>query len=107
MNEYNEAISRLEAFERPYNVRYIKRVPFGRYPNHTSTSEYNKILNESRFTRLPKYSIPQRCYINVTDLGSDIYTFDLDKSFVNSLGDRKSIAIRRINFIDENSDKFI
>ena len=103
MNEYNEAISRLNAFERPPNIRYIKRIPFGEYPDHTSTHEYNKILAESRFSRLPKYSIPQRFYITDEDLGEEVYNFDLDKSFVNANGDRKSIAIRRIDFRNKDS----
>ena len=105
MNEYNEAISRLNAFERPPNIRYIKRIPFGEYPDHTSTHEYNKILAESRFSRLPKYSIPQRFYISEEDLGQDVYNFDLDKSFVNANGDRKSIAVRKIYFYDNDTGK--
>ena len=98
MNEYNEAISRLNAFERPPNIRYIKRIPFGEYPDHTSTHEYNKILAESRFSRLPKYSISQRCYITADDFNQTDYYFDFDKSFVNAIGDRKSVAIRTIHF---------
>ena len=69
MSEYNEALARLEAPERPPNIRYIKRIPFGRLHDYTSKANYNKILAESRFSRLPKYSIAQRCYINTTDFG--------------------------------------
>ena len=100
MNEYNEALSRLNAFERPPNVRYIKHIPFGDYPDHTSKHEYNRILAESRFSKLPKYSIPQRFYINEDDAGQAQYFFDFDKTFVNANGDRKSVAVRRIYFED-------
>ena len=98
MNEYNEALSRLEAPERPFTPRYWKRIPFLPYPEHTSEEEYNRILAEARFSKLPKYSISQRFYITDLDLNMDVYNFDLDKSFVNASGDRKSIAIRNIHF---------
>ena len=107
MNEYNEALSRLNAFERPPNIRYIKRIPFGRYPDHTSTSEYNKILSESRFSKLPKYSIPQRCYITNDDLDQNTYYYDFDKAFVNAIGDRKSVAVRTIqlgSYVDDTTN---
>ena len=98
MSEYNEALSRLEAPERPFTPRYWKRIPFLPYPDHTSTKEYNRILNEGKFSKLPKYSISQRFYITELDLGQDTYHFELDRSFVNASGDRKSIAIRNIQF---------
>ena len=40
MSEYIEALSRLESPERPPNIRYIKRIPFGIYPDYTSTDNY-------------------------------------------------------------------
>ena len=98
MSEYNEALSRLEAPERPFTPRYWKHIPYLPYPEHTSTKEYNRILAESRFSKLPKYSISQRFYITDQDVDMDTYYFDLDKSFVNATGDRKSIAIRNIHF---------
>ena len=98
MNEYLEAINRLEMPERPPNIRYIRRIPFMDVPDYTTAEHYNRILNESKFTKLPKYSISQRFYIREEDLGESIYQFDLDKSFVNAAGDRKSIAVRNIAF---------
>ena len=105
MNEYNEALSRLNAFERPPNVRYIKHIPFGDYPDHTSKHEYNRILADGRFSKLPKYSISQRFYINDEDAGQAQYFFDFDKTFVNANGDRKSVAIRDIFFEDCTEEK--
>ena len=90
MNEYNEALSRLNAFERPPNVRDIKHIPFGDDPDHTSKHEYNRILADGRFSKLPKYSISQRFYITADDNGTDgktEYYFDFDKTFVMFLID--------------------
>ena len=98
MSEYLEAISRLEAPERPPRVQYIKRIPFGDYPNYKTTKIWNKVFSDGRFSKLPKYSIPQRFYITKNELGRYVYDFVLDKTFTTAIGDRKSIAIRGINF---------
>lgn len=98
MSEYNEALSRLEAPERPVTERYLRRIPFGPRPDYISNRNYNRVLKESRFSKLPKYSISQRFYLTWQDFGQYVYNFDLDKSFVNANGDRKSIAIRNIHF---------
>ena len=98
MSEYLEAISRLEVQERPPRIRYIKQIPFGEYPNHKTTAKWNKVFSDGRFSKLPKYSIPQRFYITKNELGHYVYDFKLDKTFTTAVGDRKSIAIRGINF---------
>ena len=101
MSEYLEALSRLEAPERPPRIRYIKQIPFGEYPNHKTTAKWNKVFSDGRFSKLPKYSIPQRFYITKNDLDKYVYDFKLDKTFTTAVGDRKSIAIRGINFTHE------
>ena len=101
MSEYLEAISRLEAPERPPRIQYIKQIPFGEYPNHKTTKVWNKVFSDGRFSKLPKYSIPQRFYITKNELGRYVYDFTLDKTFTTAIGDRKSIAIRGINFTHE------
>ena len=78
------------------------------YPEHDTTENWNRIMAESRFSRLPKYSISQRFYISFPDLGQSVYNFDLDKTFTTAIGDRKSIAIRNIQFdIQDNYKNFI
>ena len=101
MSEYLEAISRLEAPERPPRIQYIKKIPFGEYPNHKTTKVWNKVFSDGRFSKLPKYSIPQRFYITKFELNRYVYDFTLDKTFTTAIGDRKSIAIRGINFTHE------
>ena len=102
MSEYLDAISRLEAPERPPMVRYIQKIPFMEYPQHDSEKDWNRIVAQGRNSKLPKYSISQRFYINNNDIDQSVYNFDLDKTFVTAMGDRKSIAIREINFTDNS-----
>ena len=104
MSEYLDAISRLEAPERPPMVKYIQKIPFMEYPQHDSEKEWNRVLAQGRNSRLPKYSISQRFNITELDLGQTVYNFDLDKTFITAVGDRKSIAVRTINF---NTDSVI
>ena len=104
MSEYLDAISRLEAPERPPMVKYIQKIPFMDYPQHDSEKDWNRVLAQGRNSRLPKYSISQRFNITELDLGQTVYNFDLDKTFITAVGDRKSIAVRTINF---NTDSVI
>ena len=98
MSEYLDAISRLEAPERPPMVKYIQKIPFMEYPQHDSEKDWNRIMAQGRNSRLPKYSISQRFNITQYDLNQSVYNFDLDKTFTTAIGDRKSIAVRNISF---------
>ena len=65
-------------------------------------------MAETLNSPLPKYSIPQMCFLPHQD--DDTYEFELDKQFTLAQGGRKSIAIRKIhidasdytNFLDNN-----
>lgn len=92
MSEYLEAISRLNAPERTPGVN----IPRSLYlPPKNTAKHMNKIMRETLNTPLPKYSIPQTCFINKSD--QDFFEFELDKQFTLAKGGRKSIAIRKIN----------
>ena len=93
MTEYQEAISRLNIQERTPGVT-ISRSQFPIERKDTPWN-YDRILRETLNTPLPKYSIPQRLFIN--NDGSTSYTFPLDKQFTLAKGGRKSIAIREVN----------
>ena len=112
-NEDIEAISRLHNPERPipfpnlsydsypYDSNpslYLRHTPHIRPPHkETNENKWDRIIKESRQSKLPKYSISQRFWINQPDLGKTVYEFDLDKTFVTAVGDRKSIAVRNIS----------
>lgn len=106
MSEYLDAISRLEAPERPPMVKYIRKIPFMEYPQHDSEKDWNRVLAQGRNSRLPKYSISQRFNITGLDLGQTVYNFDLDKTFITAVGDRKSIAVRQICFKNDTYKDF-
>ena len=46
MSEYLDAISRLEAPERPPMVKYIQKIPFMEYPQHDSEKDWNRINSQ-------------------------------------------------------------
>lgn len=98
MTEYQEAISRLNIQERTPGVT-ISRSQFPIERKDTPWN-YDRILRETLNTPLPKYSIPQRLFINAD--GSKTYTFPLDKQFTLAKGGRKSIAIREVK-LDKDS----
>ena len=93
MSEYQEAISRLNMPERTPGMM-ISRASFI-LPRKDTPENFNRILRETLNTPLPKYSIPQRMFINNQDRIE--YTFPLDKQFTLAKGARKSIAIREVN----------
>ena len=103
MNEYAESISRLNMQERtpltsPHE--YLHHTPYTKpIKRGTPYSRWDKIMKDGRNSKLPKYSISQRFWINSLDLGKDVYQFDLDKTFTTAVGDRKSIAVRNINLV--------
>ena len=111
MSEYLEAISRLNAPERTPGVN----IPRSLYlPPKNTAKHMNKIMRETLNTPLPKYSIPQTCFINKSD--QDFFEFELDKQFTLAKGGRKSIAIRKIeveaidnyvNFMSTKRDLYI
>ena len=93
MSEYQEALSRLNMPERtPGTTISRSQFPISR---KDTPWNYDRILKETLNTPLPKYSIPQRLFINAD--GSTSYTFPLDKQFTLAKGGRKSIAIREVN----------
>ena len=92
MSEYQEALSRLNMPERTPGIT-ISRSQFP-IPRKDTPWNYDRILKETLNTPLPKYSIPQRLFIN--NDGSTSYTFPLDKQFTLAKGGRKAIAIREV-----------
>lgn len=98
MSEYAEALSRLNAQERPPHIKYIKHIPYSKPHDYTTEESWNQVFMSGRNSKLPRYSISQRFVITENDLGKSIYSFPLDNTFVTAKGDRKSIAVRSINF---------
>ena len=112
MNEYNEAIQRLEIQERIPGTdisRFIFPLPRKDTPRH-----FDYIFRTTGNTNIPKYSIPMNCIINNAEYHTNdpndandratgwypieqknTFTFELDPTFLTTQGYRKSIAVRK------------
>ena len=126
MDEYNEAIQRLETQERVPSLP-IHRTYFP-IPRKDTPRNYDFVFRTTGNTNIPKYSIPMNCIIENVEyeavddgLGNDfgkwtpkeqktVFSFELDPTFITTQGYRKSIAVRRINierdFTDDTNSYF-
>ena len=101
MSEYLEAVSRLNATERPPgdDRHYFYPQNIHKYDN---AKWYNRVMNETGMTKAPRYVIEQRL-----ESGKAIMTmnnrkyFNLDPSFTFAHGTRKSIGLRGISVRDK------
>ena len=101
MSEYQEALSRLNMPERTPGMTISRSL----FPITRKDTPYNmdRILRETLNTPLPKYSIPQRLFINSDS--SVINSFPLEKHFCLAQGGRKAIAVREINLEQEDEQQ--
>ena len=101
MSEYLEAVSRLNATERPPgdDRHYFYPQNIHKYDN---ASWYNRVMNETGMTRVPKYSIEQRLESEKAFMtANNRKYFNLDPSFTFAQGTRKSIGLRGISITDK------
>lgn len=101
MNEYNDAIQRLEIQERVPSLGLPKlHFPI---PRKDTPRNYNYIFNTTGNGNIPKYTFPQNLIITEKFEGAGAINYDLDKQFINTPGYRKSIAVRAINITIDSS----
>ena len=109
MNEYNEAIQRLETQERVPSLP-LHRTYFP-IPRKDTPRNYDFVFRTTGNTNIPKYSIPMNCVISNVKYDKENQEFipreetarfkiELDPTFVTTQGYRKSIAVRKILFPD-------
>ena len=103
MDEYNDAIQRLEIQERipsaPIHKLYFPT------PRKNTPINYNYIFNTTGNGNIPKYTIPQNLIINNAANDVPYLSFRLDEQFVHTQGYRKSIAIRSIYIIPTDTSQ--
>ena len=101
MSEYLEAVSRLNAAgERPPGDNRNYYFPYNVH-KYDNASWYNRVMEETGMTKVPKYSVEQRLESHKAFMtANNRKYFNLDPSFTFAHGTRKSIGLRGIKVID-------